>query len=137
MYYNASKKTRKDEQKMKKENEIIDKYAQGNPFSVPEGYFENFSEEMMQKLPPQDFSVLEEEKHSTTWQRIRPWFYMAAMFCGLFFMIEFMLEKTSSIKKVDPVEASKEKQKDQYINDVVDYSMIDNYDTYSFLTESE
>ncbi len=122
---------------MKKENEIIDKYAQKNPFSVPEYYFENFSEELMKKLPPQDFSVMEEEKHSTPWQRIRPWFYMAAMFCGLFFGIQYMLEKTSSIKKIDSAEVNKEKQKDQYINDVVNYSMIDNYDTYSFLTDSE
>jgi len=80
---------------------------------------------------------MEEEKHSTPWQRIRPWFYMAAMFCGLFFGIQYMLEKTSSIKKIDSAEVNKEKQKDQYINDVVNYSMIDNYDTYSFLTDSE
>lgn len=122
---------------MKKDNEIIDKYAQGNPFSVPEGYFEKFSEDLMKKLPPQDFSTMEEANHSTTWQKIRPWFYMAAMFCGIFLGIQYMLEKTSSIKKVDKKEVKIEKQKDQYINDVVDYSMIDNYDTYSFLTEAE
>ena len=35
---------------MKEEDELLRKCGTKNPFTVPEGYFENFSKELMEKL---------------------------------------------------------------------------------------
>ena len=39
---------------MKEEQDILRKVGTKNPFHVPEGYFENFSQELMSKLPEKD-----------------------------------------------------------------------------------
>ncbi len=36
---------------MKEEDELLRKCGTKNPFTVPKGYFENFSKELMEKLP--------------------------------------------------------------------------------------
>lgn len=40
-----------------------------NPFMVPEGYFDNFSKELMNKLPEKEQASTPQET-ITTWQRI-------------------------------------------------------------------
>ncbi|MDR1115750.1 MAG: hypothetical protein LBL33_06345 [Tannerella sp.] len=57
-------------------NELKDR----NPFRVPEGYFENFTENMMCRLP--DFPV-KQPKVISIYDRVKPWLYMAAVFAGL------------------------------------------------------
>ena len=39
---------------MKEEDFIRKKYGSGNPFKVPEGYFEQFTSELMSKLPEKE-----------------------------------------------------------------------------------
>lgn len=75
---------------MKEEDELLKTYGTRNPFTVPEGYFENFSKELMDKLPERD-SASAAKEHITTWQRIQPWVYMAAMFVGLMFTIRVVV----------------------------------------------
>ena len=43
---------------MKEEDELLRKCGTKNPFTVPEGYFENFSKELMEKLPESPFPNL-------------------------------------------------------------------------------
>ena len=71
---------------MKEEDELLKKYGTQNPFTVPEGYFENFSKKLMDKLPEKEYTPTATAT-ITTWQRIKPWVYMAAMFCGLMFTV--------------------------------------------------
>ena len=66
---------------MKEEDELLRKCGTKNPFTVPEGYFENFSKELMEKLPEKEISL--SEPVITTWQRVKPWIYMTAMFLSL------------------------------------------------------
>ena len=66
---------------MAKENKILQNIGKKNPFTVPEHYFENFTQELMDKLPAKEIVLQAEEP--TLWQRIKPWLYMAAMFCGI------------------------------------------------------
>ena len=42
---------------MKEEDELLRKCGTKNPFTVPEGYFENFSKELMEKLPEKEISL--------------------------------------------------------------------------------
>ena len=39
---------------MKEEDELLKKCGTKNPFMVPEGYFDNFSKELMNKLPEKE-----------------------------------------------------------------------------------
>ena len=62
---------------MKEEDELVKKCGTKNPFMVPEGYFDNFSKELMNKLPEKEQTSAPQET-ITTWQRIKPWIYYAA-----------------------------------------------------------
>lgn len=76
----------------KEETNLLNRCGKENPFKVPEGYFENFAEQLMDKLPEK---APVEAPDITLWMRIRPWVYMAAMFCGIMLMVRtFVGEKT-------------------------------------------
>jgi hypothetical protein len=60
-----------------------------NPFTVPEGYFEGLTEQIMSRLPER---VSESEQPASAWERMKPWLYMAAMFAGLYLMINLFTQ---------------------------------------------
>lgn len=64
--------------------EDIDK---ANPFRVPENYFEQFNREIMDKLPEKE---IQKPQRVSMWDKVKPWIYMAAMFLGLYFTINFL-----------------------------------------------
>lgn len=65
---------------MKKEANNLESLKGQNPFTVPEGYFEGLTSQIMSQLPekPQ-----EKAKQVSLMDRVRPWLYMAAVFAGL------------------------------------------------------
>ena len=65
---------------MGKEENILRKVGTQNPFRVPENYFEDFTQELMNKLPEKEPMLCLSEP--TLWQRVKPWVYMTAMFVG-------------------------------------------------------
>ena len=55
---------------MKKEEKIlIDKFGKANHFSVPEGYFESFTDQMMDLLPESEARIIE-MRPATWWNRL-------------------------------------------------------------------
>ena len=56
---------------MKEEDFIRKKYGSGNPFKVPEGYFEQFTSELMSKLPEKEMkpvlSMPSRQRYGTLW----------------------------------------------------------------------
>lgn len=62
-----------------------------NPFTVPENYFATFNEEIMHRLPEKEFIP---RAPVPLWDRVKPWVYMAAMFVGLYFTINFLTRDT-------------------------------------------
>jgi len=80
---------------MKTENNKLDELRDRNPFRVPEGYFESFTEDLMKRLPEKDGAVVQSEepliepKKVSLYDRVKPLLYMAAAFVGvmLFFNI--------------------------------------------------
>ena len=74
---------------MNPEEKILQKIGKKNPFTVPENYFENFTQELMDKLPAKE-AVLQTEA-PTLWQRVKPWLYMAAMFCGIMLSVRIFV----------------------------------------------
>lgn len=72
---------------MKTEENNLDRFKGKNPFSVPEGYMEGLTANIMSQLP--DKSPEKEVNNISLMQRVRPWLYMAAVFVGmgLFFRV--------------------------------------------------
>ena len=68
-------------------NKLEDIDRTKNPFKVPDNYFAQFNKEIMELLPEREPAP---QKTVTLWDKVKPWVYMAAMFVGLYFMIQFL-----------------------------------------------
>lgn len=119
---------------MKEEDELLRKLGTKNPFTVPEGYFENFSHELMTKLPEKE--PVTPKPAITTWQRVKPWVYMTAMFCGLMLSVRVFVgppkQNTPLFTATEAAEFS-----DEYVEAIMDHSMMDDYTLYQYLTEAD
>ncbi|MDR0745583.1 MAG: hypothetical protein LBF17_03705 [Mediterranea sp.] len=126
---------------MKEEDKLLKKVGTGNPFTAPDGYFEQLTSEVMNKLPEQEAPRFV-MKEVTMWDRVKPWAYMAAMFVGAALII-----KVAS-RNPDPFEdkqvagtdvaatADSEVVYDGYIDYAVNQSMLDDYALYMYLTDA-
>ena len=66
---------------MKTEQNNLDRLKGKNPFTVPEGYMEGLTANIMSQLPEK--TPEKEAKKISLMDRVRPWLYMAAVFAGL------------------------------------------------------
>ena len=75
---------------MKEEDELLKNSGTKIHSMVPEGYFDNFSKELMNKLPEKEQTSTPQENNNylATYQA---WIYMAAMFCGLMFSVRVVV----------------------------------------------
>jgi len=122
---------------MKEEDEILRKCGTGNPFTVPEGYFDHFRENIMKQVPEKEVQTFKKQR-ITTWNKVKPWFYMTAVFGGMLIGIHFMFNLTSSDQSsVAPVRAETDMITDQDVETMMDHSMMDDYSLYECLTEAE
>lgn len=70
---------------MNEEQRIMDKFGKKYPGHVPDGYFESFVTGMMETLP--ESPQVPKQAPMTMWQRLKPYVYMAAMFAGIWLMM--------------------------------------------------
>jgi hypothetical protein len=116
---------------MKQEDStILNKYGKDPGFKVPENYFEDFNKRMVEMLP--DVEITPVDVKPTMWQRIKPLVYMAAMFAGVWCMIQVFSNFTNS-GNLDSVRAVAEKLQDDKEN-VDDFIMsgVSDYDILSY-----
>ncbi len=66
---------------MEAKDNKLENMRKENPFRVPDGYFESFTARMMEQIPDDEPQF--EDNKVTMWDRVRPIFYLAAMFAGL------------------------------------------------------
>jgi hypothetical protein len=64
-----------------------------DPFKVPDNYFEQFNREIMNRLPAIKTS---EFQPVPLREKVKPWIYMAAMFVGMFFIIQFLTKNAGN-----------------------------------------
>lgn len=76
---------------MKTKFNKLQEVDKGNPFAVPEDYFVQFKEEIMNRLPEKEYIP---PQTVTLWDRVKPWVYMAAMFVGLYITINFLTKNS-------------------------------------------
>lgn len=123
---------------MKEDIELKKKIGKENPFKVPEGYFENIVPEIMKQLPEAE---AQESVEITMWERVKPWVYMVAMFCGLMFGLRVMMMdkpvnkemNTDNVSMTDSVQGTP----DEYIDPILDQAMMDDYTLYMYLTDAD
>ncbi len=123
---------------MKEDTGLKNRIGKKNPFKVPEGYFENIVPEIMKQLPEAE---VQENVEITMWERVKPWVYMVAMFCGLMFGLRVMMmdkplstdNVSSNVSMTDSVQGIP----DEYIDPILDQAMMDDYALYMYLTDAD
>lgn len=117
---------------MKKEDsKILNKLGKDPGFKVPENYFANFTSELMDSLP--EVKITEEEK-PTLWVRIRPFVYMAAMFAGIWVMMNIFTMGKKSSADMQQMRSQLSKSLPA-INNVEDFMDYEGYSEYDLLYE--
>lgn len=73
---------------MNEDKDILDKINRKSGMTVPDNYFADFAEKMMQQLPEKQEPII--AKPPTLWQRVRTYVYLAAMFAGIWCMVKMV-----------------------------------------------
>ena len=122
---------------MKEEDILLKKLAKENSFKVPDGYSENLASEVMNKLPEKEKVVFKEEPVST-WTRLKPLLYMAAMFVGAALIIRVAStgHKPVTVDEVAVTEVDTEVISDEMIDVALDRAMLDDYSLYVYLSDA-
>ena len=111
----------------KEESKILEKFGKESGFKVPENYFADFNTKLMESLP--EVKITEEEK-PTLWVRVRPFVYMAAMFAGIWLMMNiFTVGKKSSAdpqQRRTQISAGLENEKN--VDELINYGSVSEYD---------
>ena len=119
---------------MKEENKILSKVGTKNPFKVPDGYFTDFTQELMSKLPEKEMQFATQEV--TLWQRVKPWIYMTAMFCGIMLSVRIFVDKPNKDEFPTISQSMIDSLSDEEWQIIIERSMIDEYTLYKFLTDN-
>lgn len=128
-----------------------------NAFRVPDGYFEQFTERMMQRLPERETGEvahtvqLSECKPAKTAKKsrlrmLRPYFAAAAFLCFAVFGITFYMHQHQKSNDAQALNAQHSIQNAQhqilnsaaeeaYFEEAADYVMLDNAEIYAYLSE--
>ena len=120
---------------MNEEMYIQEKVGKRNPFRVPDGYFDNLTAQVMQNLP-------EQPKRRAKSVFMRPVFYAAASVCALLVAgAAWMWHPSAEVTATDAVQAKTVVQPQQdasgeYLDEAVDYMMLDNHEIYAYLAEN-
>ena len=118
---------------MSDKKDILDKVDRKSGMTVPENYFADFAEKMMQSLPEKEEVII--TKPLTRWQKVRPYIYLAAMFAGIWCMVK-MVDLMGSNTIGTPTQVA---QSEQILAQAIEDEMfIDDYcyedvDEYSLL----
>ena len=110
---------------------ILKKYGKDPGFKVPENYFADFNKRMTEMLP--DVEITPVDVKPTMWQRVRPLVYLAAMFAGVWCMMQVFSNFTSS-NNLNSVRAVAEKLQDDKdnVDDFIMSGSVSDYDILSY-----
>lgn len=117
---------------MEEEKYIEKLVGKRNPFVVPEGYFEQLTDQVMQSLPER------RPRAKTIW--LRPVFYAAASVCALFVCATVWLSWPDSSQQeqksvAEAVQTVQQQPDDAFFDEAADYIMLDNQDIYACLSD--
>lgn len=119
---------------MKEEDYIPRKTAPENPFKVPEGYFEQFTESLMNRLPKQ------QPRNTSLFKRLRPVWYAAATVCGIVLSTGYLFLRHADSTDIPPYDEpaiSIVDESDELTDELLDYAMTDNMEIAYYLTTAD
>lgn len=93
---------------MRQEDLLKEKYTTDTGFRVPDGYFDTLRETIMESLPA--YPEVQKPQRLNPWQRIKPYVYLAAMFAGIWLMMNMFnhISKVGTFNLDNPPEAMTE-----------------------------
>jgi hypothetical protein len=110
---------------------ITKRCGKEQPFTLPPGYFESFSERLSNKLPYENHTAV----HFSVWQRYRAVIAAAACVCVLgVCATTFFMTKSSKASVVANHSAMHESINEGSMDCVADYTMLDNEDIYALVS---
>ena len=118
---------------MNEEEYLNSKLGKKNPFTVPEGYFEQLTAQVMEKLPEKQVAK------TAVIKRLRPWLYAAACICVGVFVASIAFNNNNEEVRKQMQMATAEQEyvesyySDNYIDEEATYAMVDNQDIYAYL----
>ena len=117
----------------KYEDYLLKHYGRENSFKVPEGYFEDFAEKIMGQLPEQKAQVV--ELHSSWTSRLRKMVAAAIIAVVAGGGAYYAFSGSSDVDKSSMAHSNITPTESQTIDQMADYTMMDNADMYAALTE--
>lgn len=114
---------------MKEKNDILSTIGKDSGFKVPENYFSDFAEKMAKSLPHQEIQPIPQP---TRWQRVRPFVYMAAMFAGIWCMMQIFNGISSKDKGIYNPEIVAGFQNEANVDDFMLHGDISEYDILTY-----
>ena len=106
-----------------------------NPFTVPEGYFEQLTAQILEKLPMEEEQKV---KKPAVIKMLRPWLYAAACLCvGVFTAAVLFSNKNDNTNSLQQMATMEQETinyySDNYIEEEANYAMLDNQEIYACL----
>ena len=114
---------------MKEKNDILSTIGKDSGFKVPENYFSDFAEKMAKSLPDQEIQPIPQP---TRWQRVRPVVYMAAIFVGIWCMMQIFNGISSKDKGIYNPEIVAGFQNEANVDDFMLHGDVSEYDILTY-----
>lgn len=116
---------------------IEENFGKKNPYRVPEGYFDHFTEQLLSQLPEQQ--AAEPVRYSRL-KVLRPILMAAACLCIAIFSVTIYLNRSQDAPESAPVATTQStnstiNEEEDYMDAAADYVMLDNADIYACLSE--
>lgn len=119
------------------EKYLEDKYGKKQPFKVPNGYFDSFAENLMDKLPEQQPVMTPHISMWRKWRKLRLTVAVAASVCAVMFSVmTFMHNTKPTHSPLASNHTTKTVTNDSYntLDVAADYTMLDNDDIYALVS---
>ena len=120
---------------MKQDLNPLQQVGRMDGITFPDGYFRGFAERMASELPDKQPAVVEMPR--SLWQKTRPYIYLAAMFAGIWCMLQMfaMMGGTGVSGAITPDNnpvLADAIENDSFMDDYY-YMAVDEYDLYDDL----
>ena len=120
---------------MKQDLNPLQQVGRMDGMTVPDGYFRGFAERMASELPDKQPAVVEMPR--SLWQKTRPYIYLAAMFAGIWCMLQMFAKMggtgvSGAITPDNNPVLADAIENDSFMDDYY-YMAVDEYDLYDDL----
>lgn len=138
-YKDSHVKLIKDTNMNEEEKLILEKFGKETPFKVPDGFFDDFTKDLMAKLPERQEDASKKKRSAAIIRRMSVIITSAAVFIGVCILaVSYLLQKPEQ-----PVVAKQAKDNHieninntyNSIDEAAEYTMLDNEDIYAYVSE--